>query len=460
MDLKKLKFGERIEISNEMSKKDYMYSVSLVSIGKHFLEYFFGSEVYQMSFQEIREKFISSSNNKDVPKDELSFFKFICKRYLDLKDRPSINMLKYYNQASSDLKDINNRIKDYEKDIKELNKINNRKLTNEEGYEKLLLEYYIDLNKKAREEIINFLTHDIRYYALKDSKEVPNYFSTFSCSYDYRFDPFRYKKENITDLHNKFQDLSVPVYKEILKKYEEDKEEFYNLMEEYIWEYKIIDKIYDFIYSHHRLNKREEILKQALIAYEEGQTLLFCNVIPLQIEGVFHDYCIELEIPETDLLASPLHDKLTKISNEDKNFRDYEYFNFKFPIIRNKVAHGNLFKESNKKLSRFLLLDLFSACKLLATSDSLEINKAVSILQEYEKDCSFKNSLKSIIFLQNITIPNFYDLDSIIDEIKSRFIKDDVWNYIEGIIEEDNNLLNRGIRSIAIYLKEQGIKKR
>lgn len=463
MNLKEITYAEIREIFIEMSNKDYMYTSSLIIIGKHFLEYFFSNDIYKMPFKEIRENFISAVNREDfenVPNEEEAFFKFICNEYLDLKFSPSVQMLQYYNMASNDLKVINERIKNYEKDIEKLNRMN-RKLTNEEGYEKLLLQYFIELNIEAKEEIIEFLTYKIKNHALNNSQEKPKICANWRnhFPYNYRLEPAHYKKETITDLHNKFQELPISEYNRILIMYKEDNKNFYNSMQDYILNYHIIDKIYNFIHSHYRLNKREEILRQALFAYEDGETLIFCNVIPLQIEGIFHDYCLELGISETDLLASPLHEKLKIITSKDNNFRDFEYFNFKFPIIRNKVAHGNLFKEDDKKLSRFLLLDLYSACKLLATSDSLKINKTVNILKEYEEEKSFKNLIKSIILIQDIYIPEYYNLEKTIEEVKNRFLNDDVWNYLHEIVNKKNEVLNRGIYSIGIYLKEEGINK-
>ena len=43
------------------------------------------------------------------------------------------------------------------------------------------------------------------------------------------------------------------------------------------------------------LNKRE-MLKQAIEIYKTGNIELFCQIIPLQIEGIIYDYCIELGV--------------------------------------------------------------------------------------------------------------------------------------------------------------------
>ena len=56
------------------------------------------------------------------------------------------------------------------------------------------------------------------------------------------------------------------------------------------------------------LNKRE-MLKQAIEIYKTGNIELFCQIIPLQIEGIIYDYCIELGVSSSLIERTSLDKK-------------------------------------------------------------------------------------------------------------------------------------------------------
>ncbi len=60
------------------------------------------------------------------------------------------------------------------------------------------------------------------------------------------------------------------------------------------------------------LNKRE-MLKQAIEIYKTGNIELFCQIIPLQIEGIIYDYCIELGVSSSLIERTSLDKKIEEI---------------------------------------------------------------------------------------------------------------------------------------------------
>lgn len=56
------------------------------------------------------------------------------------------------------------------------------------------------------------------------------------------------------------------------------------------------------------------------------------------------------------------------------HFIYFEYYSFKFPIIRNIVAHGKLIAGDIEQTAIMLMLDLLPVCEL-ATSEDIPIIK-------------------------------------------------------------------------------------
>lgn len=85
-----------------------------------------------------------------------------------------------------------------------------RRFTNKEVYIKYLLQYYIELNEEAREEIIDFLSHGIRAHALAEARENFGFQSTIlNQLYKYYNLSSLYQSGGVSGLKNKFLDMPV-----------------------------------------------------------------------------------------------------------------------------------------------------------------------------------------------------------------------------------------------------------
>jgi len=334
-----------------------------------------------------------------------------------------------------------------------------RNLTNKEAYRKYLLQYYIELNEEAREEIMDFLSHGIKAHALVEAQENFGFQSTIlNQPYKYYNLSSLYKSGEVCELKNKFLDMPVSEYRELRHYYHNDKDEFVLKMQAYIEDYDIIGRLERLVAAHHQLNKREEILKQIMESYTQEKFLLFSNAVPLQIEGVFNDYCLELGIESEQLSKAALHKKLDIISDKDKNFTNYEYYKFVFPVLRNKVAHGNLYSGDSELTAGMLLLDLYHICRVITNTDIIKINRALSYLKEYWQKPDKSNLLLAVLNLYDVDIPDFYGLDEELSELKDKFLSEEVWDYLDQLIEHGNELVNRGLARILIILKNDGIE--
>ena len=118
--------------------------------------------------------------------------------------------------------------------------------------------------------------------------------------------PFRDREEEyemsvFAGLNYKFNFLGIMEQHELKCLYNSNKvEEFNALVDRHIVTHEIDNKILSLIEENHVLNKRS-MLKQAIEIYKEGRMELFCQIIPLQIEGIIYDYCIELGVSSASI---------------------------------------------------------------------------------------------------------------------------------------------------------------
>lgn len=206
-------------------------------------------------------------------------------------------------------------------------------------------------------------------------------------------------------------------------------------MQAYIKDYYIIERLEKLISGHHQLNKREEILKQLIEAYSQDKFLLFSNAAPLQIEGIFNDYFLELGIEPAELNTAALHKKLDILSDKDKNFNHYEYYKFVFPVLRNKVAHGNLYSGNSELTTGMLLLDLSHICRVITKTERIKINRALRYLKEYMQRPDKNNLLLAVLNSYDVEIPDFYELDEELADLKDKFSNEDICAYLDQLIE-------------------------
>lgn len=188
-----------------------------------------------------------------------------------------------------------------------------------------------------------------------------------------------YNIKNLTELSNKFLDLPPNAYHEIKELFTNNKDEFYAIAKEYISvgfneNNGLFDKIENLIQTNHIIANRKEILLTIINHYKGRNFISVINMLPMQIEGIFHDICLEIGIDESRLDIASINEKLRIIQSHMNHFIYFEYYSFKFPIIRNIVAHGKLIAGDIEQTAIMLMLDLLPVCEL-ATSEDIPIIK-------------------------------------------------------------------------------------
>ncbi|USK82634.1 hypothetical protein LHV56_12470 [Peribacillus frigoritolerans] len=462
LTLKDITYQDLLKITNEMKQKDSFFQQSFKGITIHFLQHFCQENTFKLSFSNLRNKFISISDftEEDVPTKEDEFYPFICEEFFTIIKEPCFHFTNVSLEASNDLREIQNRKTEYKLEISSLNK------EKPEGYRYKInqFDYLINKLSLAKEEIIEFLTNDIKRYSINKAQKREAHLIRWSSDipYPYKRNNEGYTPEAFSIISNKFNKLSIQENISMKKSVKTNYEEFKIKTKEYISSFNIIDDLEFKITDNHRLSAREDIISEALDAYKEKKYATFCHVVAIQIEGIIFDYCLELEIPEKQIDRLPLEEKLKLIKEKDQDFLYFEYFAYNFPKIRNSVAHGRLIdNEVFEHLSDLLLLDLECVCNLLF-SENLKVNKAYRLLESFnESDHPDKSCLYVIDYFYNYSDYNIpYPPRHIIRDIYEYAEYYKFWEYIEQHItlaQEISVLI--GLEKVIKNIKNKSINE-
>lgn len=450
--LSELTLGEMINLEFECFEDVNIYRLSLVQIAKRFLSYTLEVNPYQSSFPQIRNSYIESSEKDDVSENENEFYLSVAKDYLWLSHEPKDKLLELFYRATDDIKKIDSQLHYINDELNKLesNKKSNGWLNGEERYNRNLLDYYKDKNESAKFEILDFMSKDIEPYAFNQCRastsmdmmkgffigEMPYRYSR-GIMFHAEFD--RYDVKNMTEMSNKFLDLPVPTSREVKKLYKSDKEQFYLFAKEYIsgelqGMKNALEKINEYIETNHLIASRKDILLTILKHYQNKDFISVVNILPMQIEGIFHDICLEIGIDESRLDISSINEKLRILQSHMNHFICFEYYSFKFPVIRNMVAHGKLMEGDVEHTAIMLMLDLLPVCDL-SLSDEIPTNKKINLLKNV-LDNDFDSLIEMFDYI-DVGISEFYEREDDLIAALSKYKEESFWNYLEAKVKSE-----------------------
>ena len=411
------------DIVNKIINNASFYEISLEDIAKRFLNEFLNFNVfdYKESFEKILNFYQLYFNDFESPTEKNKFYRYIAKKYLKLIHAPKDELFSLYSVVNKNLQQIQEYIQKLDKDIKKIEKIKNENgyLEVEDRYRRNHINYYLEKNKEAKNNILEFLSNDIKIKAYNNSLQENNFVGLGFGNFDFKYHRLisnieQYDINNFTDIDNKMRELPVSVSIEIRKElYKADESKILDYLKAYMEfpDINMVNNIKVFIEKNHFLNKRKEVLLQIFKHLDNHDYISINNMLPLQIEGLFHDYCILLGIKEKELNISALNKKLDRIKEKNSNsmfaYINYEYFSFRFPIIRNRIAHGRHFNTNNEYQAISLIHDLYSVCQMIIDKD-IELNIYLELINKINiNNSEFKHRLQLLNYIK-IELPVFY----------------------------------------------------
>jgi hypothetical protein len=469
--LSRLKQSDLDEGLDRLLKGDLIYRCSFSQIAKHFLTPYFSIPTFSSDFTSIRNAYIeATSEDKKIeakvlfeipglepdplPEEEQAFYQYICDRYLYLKKEPKESLANLYEDATKDIREIDARLIDIQQKLDEITKAND---ANDIQEKKPVLYFFQEHNDKAKAEILRFMLHDIKQYALRESyKGHLGLVFWWNVPYRYRGNPNGYKPRLPHDLDNKFRYLTLSSLEKLKVKYEEDKPAFYHDLERYIKKEETVFSIGNLLGQNHILYGRGEIIDDALKTYESGGKIMFAHAVPTIIEGILHELCLQIDEKENDLLQKGFQYKLDQLLPVFGVELYYEYYSFRFRIIRNKIAHGRLTKSDVDELADLMLLDLHQICKL-TLSTKLQLNQKRFVIDELSKTMESPDYkyLVQYLHLAKVEVPEFYGLADKIEEVEKLPGTAGFWEFINKELDNGGETERHGV-----VFTLQAIKKR
>jgi hypothetical protein len=471
--LSEITIGRVLLLKKEMSKQEYYFREPLEVLTRYFLKNFSSNDTLAMSDAELVKEYELLAEGRHSTFLDAEFHSYLAKEYMDLSREPRSALLDAYLQVSTDLKDIEAQLKFIESEEARVPKKNPPEgfSYGEVNYYHKQLAFYRNRNLTARTEIIDFVTNDIKAFALQmvspSQKWQTALFKPSPYPYArrrtiYKTFPDIYDVRSLSPLLSKFGDQHISTIKKLEAIYETDRGEFYTAAGEYILrgfqkeELGVTAKIRSRLSTSHILHSRFSVIETILKHYENKDYLSFISMIPLQIEGIFHDICVEFDIDHSTLNGASISTKLELLQPKLKYLMFYEYYSFKFPVIRNQVAHGGIIEDDLEHTAMMLLLDFLPVCNM-TEHENIPINESLVLLRKFEKNPDDYETIIDWLPYYKRTLPAFYKMEAVRDNLVSVYSTAVFWIYIATKLESEDSFDESKYLVFACKLKQFGL---
>ena len=242
----------------------------------------------------------------------------------------------------------------------------------------------------------------------------------------------------VNDFSEKFSDLSIRQFQKVKELSCANSDVFIKFEKDYVTR-RAIPQIRRGVKENHLLHDRSEVILRALKEYEAHRYLCACSLLAVQVEGLFGDLLEEMGVTREKIESQAIGNKVLALNNKSEDFVWYEYYAFEFPVLRNRIAHGNI---RNQELSLqnaiSLILDFAQICEYACNSTSIPINKKISILKAFRKGNKNERyqALLDFVPVLEVAIPSFYGLQECERNLRKSYEQKSFVAYVRKCITE------------------------
>ena len=240
------------------------------------------------------------------------------------------------------------------------------------------------------------------------------------------------------EITNKFMHCTLPQHNRLLRIYHKKPNAFYNISEKWILK-SAIPETTELVNGSHWLQGRADIVLRAFDFFRQKDYQLTTAILALQIEGLIRDALVSLGENTDDLSSESISSKAELLYKKNVGFYSYEYYKFRFPLLRNKIAHGDAHK-TKREDAIFTILDFCAITKDIVQSDKIPINGIVQILKSLKAHPTDNDLLfayaKFHILNPNLEVPVFYDLSSVETIAREAIRRNEFWDWMILNIEK------------------------
>lgn len=304
----------------------------------------------------------------------------------------------YINEINKDLEKVNSWIDNIKSNLNELEikKKQNNNLFLEERYKKLMYEYYLekaksficDINMYKDNMNVNceFIFQNQKYNPL--NTYPPFYIGSIYSSVNFPYKNWIYdgccNPNRIPIFSIRFGQLSAYDFENIKsnlqKIYSErnNSDAYFNFCEWYIEDY-VLPLLKENLNDNYFLYSNKDALEHFLGLYYNKDYRSIAHVLPPLIEGLIHDICASLGLKSVFYEKVSFTESIKYMAEKVSKTYLYEYFLFKFPIMRNKISHGRNIGLNFKEVGIHFILDISSLISLVK-NENIPINKVFSLV--------------------------------------------------------------------------------
>ena len=443
-------------VRDSLSRNGILTRADDETIARHFVQAFFDGDAFVATLAELRNAVEALDGcPDDVPDDPLEFCRWVRKELLELEHLPREKLAELYQWATDDLLLIEETIAFCNEKIAG---IKNRSLkTDADPTEIRFFKHFRSANQDAREELISALTHRMQKEALRAAFGNP--FSTNSLSF-FQHHPWSYRDRqesfdprSFSPVRHMLLDLPLRRLREAQRLYQAGEfSKFDDVLQRHIEESVPVVETRKLLEEHHLLAARKTVLIPALDAYERGELELFSNVVATQIEGLIEDACNLSDVPLEQTRLATIIGKLDALTADALVNIDYTYFAYKFPVIRNRVAHGRMLAADSLRTGRMLLLDLRYCCRLVYSHRGAR-NAIVRFLRTTNSgEATTADCLEFAVLYAQVAggKPDpFYDLEEEFTDFELLLEQEPMWKFLHQLVQARREDLDTGLNFLA-----------
>lgn len=452
--------AELEELIQELLTHGRLFQLDDEGIARSFVDHFFDGNAWKLSLGQLREVVAKLYGcSEDIPSDPDQVPNWVRKELFWFEYLPREKLAELYEWASEDLLAIEANIADCDRAIKEVEQRSPK--TDEDPSDIRFYRYYLQLNQAAKDKIIEVLTHDIRNKALRTSYGSDSMISGLAIQtpWSFRWYPERFHPSNFSSVRHAFGRLPSREIHKIQNLYEaQDKAPFYERLEEFVAGSGTLEDIRRLLDEHHLLADRKRVLLPALAAYEREEFELFLSATATQIEGIIADGCFLSGISLEKLRLGSIIEKLDALVRDTPVHIDYVYYAFKFPVLRNRIAHGHMLRDDVRNAAHLLLLDLYDCCRIVREHPGAP-NALVEFLWRVKSDMATVADVVEFaaIYVETDGEPpnDFYGLDQEFENFRLLLDRQALWNFLHKLLGPKHEVIDIGLRFITDQLKKE-----
>lgn len=207
-----------------------------------------------------------------------------------------------------------------------------------------------------------------------------------------------FHEEDDVVLMTKFEEMSLGDYATLKREYKREgaqTETFKRLTKKYINTEKVFDKCMEIIAGNNFIWKKcQKNLLSKVLGYYNYDSYAFSLCAASNIEGLFSRYCSDCNVGEDELLNNAVSEKVRKLSDMDLVYKhEAVYYTFFFPIIRNRLMHGEGLNDDWSNRADLLLLDFYRTLRV-SQSPLLHFNVIADVVNSLKKNYSYTEMIK------------------------------------------------------------------